>query len=182
MTHTATAGPRTPYPLATMLPSYLQTDEFTVRLTTGLDDVLAPLISVLDCLDAYVDPLLTAPDFVAWLADWVGAPLDDHWDDELQRREVLAAASLHRMRGTAEGIRVQVALAVDGDVEVVEPGGCSWSASPTALDAEETAETAEIVVRVAVADPATVRLAALDELVASVKPAHLPHRIEVVTR
>lgn len=179
---TAPAGPRTPYPLSTLLPSYLQSDEFTVRLTTGLDDVLAPLICVLDCLDSYVDPLLTAPDFVAWLADWVGAPLDDHWDDGLQRREVLAAASLHRMRGTAEGIRAQVALAVDGDVEVVEPGGCVWSAGPTDAPTGGSADPTGIVVRVAVDNPAAVRLAALEELVASVKPAHLPHRIEVVNR
>ena len=38
-------GLATPYPLATMLPGVLQEDDFVVRLTTGLDEVLAPAIS-----------------------------------------------------------------------------------------------------------------------------------------
>jgi phage tail-like protein len=172
-------GLATPYPLATLLPAFMQEDSFAVRLTTGLDDVIAPVISVLDCLDAYVDPLLAPSDFVTWLAGWVGAPLDDNWDDALRRREVLASAVLYRMRGTLEGLRAQVALATDGEVEIYEPGGTSWSLAPTEAKAGE--EPQELVVRVAVAQPESVRLAALEELVAAAKPAHLPHRIEVVS-
>ena len=100
-------GLATPYPLAALMPAFMQEDSFAVRLTTGLDDVIAPVISVLDCLDAYVDPLLAPSDFVTWLAGWVGAPLDDNWDDALRRREVLASAVLYRMRGTLEGLRAQ---------------------------------------------------------------------------
>jgi len=173
-------GLGTPYPIATMLPAFMQEDQFVVRLTSGLDDVVAPVISVLDCLDAYVDPRLAPDDFLDWLAAWVGAPLDDHWGDERRRTSVLAAASLHRMRGTPEGVRAVVALATGGDVEIVEPGGTSVSTSPTPDAAGDSADA--LLVRIAVDDPADVRLFALDELVTACKPAHLPHTIEVVKR
>lgn len=173
-------GLGTPYPMATMVPGFMQEDSFVVRMTSGLDDVVAPAISALDCLDAYVDPLLAPPDFVDWLASWVGASLDDHWPDERRRRSVLAAASLHRLRGTIEGLRAVVALATGGDVDVVEPGGTSWSSSPTG-DAKPNGDQV-LVVRLRLDRPDEVRQAALEELVTSAKPAHLPHRIEVEQR
>jgi phage tail-like protein len=165
--------------MAFALPGVMQEDDFAVRLTAGLDDVIAPIVSVLDCVDAYVDPLLAPADFVDWLGDWVGAPLDEHWDDEVRRRSVLAAVSLHQLRGTAEGLRAVVALATGGEVEVVVPGGATWSQAPTD-GAGAVAGT--LIVRVIVDDPGGIRVRALDELVAASKPAHLPHSIEVVGR
>jgi phage tail-like protein len=173
-------GLRTPYPLGSLVPGFMQEDGLLVRLTTGLDDVIAPVISTVDCLDAYVDPLLAPPDFVDWLADWVGAPLDDHWSDPHRRRSVLAAVSLHARSGTVGGLRAVVMLATGGDVSVVEPGHTSYSREPT--DAATGDADPVLVVRVAVDDPGSLRLAALDELVEEAKPAHLPHRIEVVAR
>lgn len=174
-------GLATPYPLATLAPAYLQEDDFVVRMTTGLDDVLAPAISVLDCLDAYVDPLLAPEDFVTWLGSWVGAPLDDNWPDERRRWSVLAACSMHRMRGTVAGLQALVSFATGGDVTVREPGGVETSSGPTASD-DQTPQPGALVVSVVVDDPSTVRLAALEELVDSAKPAHVPHVIEVVPR
>jgi phage tail-like protein len=176
----AVEGLATPYPLSTLVPGVLQEDPFLVRMTSGLDAVLAPAISALDCIDAYVDPLIAPPDFLEWLATWVGAALDDHWPEERRRRTVLAAAALHRLRGTVEGIRSVVALATGADVEVLEPGSTSWSTSPT--DEPKPDESTAIVVRAYVDRPDLVRAAALDELVSLCKPAHLPHTIEVVQR
>lgn len=172
-------GLRTPYPLSTLLPAYLQEDEFAVRLTSGLDEVLAPAIAVLDCLDAYVDPWVAPTDFVAWLADWVGATLDEHWDDDRQRLGVLAAAELHRVRGTVEGLRAQLELATGLEVEVLETGGTTWSSRPT----EDPAGPAPgLVVRLYVDAEHPPRLAAVEELIELAKPAHLTHQTEVVTR
>ena len=123
------AGLPTPHPLGTLLPAFMQEDSFTVRLTEGLDAVLAPVMSVLDCLDAYVDPLLAPEDFLVWLADWVGAALDEHSGDGERRRNVLSAAEMHRSRGTVAGLRAHLELATGGDVEVIEAVG---SRSPSA--------------------------------------------------
>jgi phage tail-like protein len=174
------AGLGTPHPLATMLPAYLQEDGFAVRLTQGLDDVVAPVLAVLDCLEAYVDPRLTPTDFLTWLAGWVGAPLDDGWDDERRRIQVLAATALHRDRGTVAGVRAVVALATGGDVEVREHGGVSWSRDPTADPTD--AEPPGLEITVSVDDPDGVRMRTLEELVDATKPAHVPHSIQVVAR
>jgi phage tail-like protein len=172
-------GLPTPHPLGELLPGFMQEDPFTVRLTEGFDAVLAPVMAVLDCLDAYVDPLLTPPDFLSWLADWVGATLDDH-EDEVQRRwSVLTAARMHRTRGTLAGLRAHLELTTGGDVEVVEQGGTTWSLRPTE---DEDLGPEALLIRVAVDDPASVRVAVLEEVVDAVKPAHLPHTIEVISR
>jgi phage tail-like protein len=173
-------GLATPHPLAPTLPAYLQEDGFAVRLTQGLDEVLAPVLSVLDCLEAYVDPRLAPDDFLEWLAGWVGAQLDDAWDDERRRLRVASAVSLHRHRGTLAGVRAVVELATGGDVDVEETGGVSRSVEPTGDPAEPTPPGLTITVRVD--DPDGVRLRALEELVDATKPAHVPHSIQVVAR
>jgi phage tail-like protein len=172
-------GLRTPYPLASLLPGFLQEDEFAVRFTAGLDDVVAPVISAVDCLDAYVDPRLAPQDFLEWLAAWVGAPLDDNWTDEQRRASVGGAAELHRLRGTVEGVRRVVVLATGGNVEIGGSGGVTWALSPTD---DQPQDATGLVIRVTVDRPDELRLAALDELVELTKPAHLPHRIEVEQR
>ena len=58
---TQVQGLATPYPIHRFVPAFLQEDDFVVRFTTGLDHVVAPVVSALDCLEAYVDPRL-APD------------------------------------------------------------------------------------------------------------------------
>lgn len=171
-------GLPTPYPIGELLPSVLQEDEFAMRWSAGCDDVLAPVIGVLDCIEAYVDPLLTPADFLAWLVGWVGATVDENWADESQRRAVAGAVLLHRSRGTVAGLRQQLELATGGTVDLVESGGVTYSTVPD--EGYTPAAEAHLLVRVAVADPASVDIAALDSLIAAAKPAHLTHTIEVV--
>ena len=64
----------------------------SAALTTGLDQVLAPVFSTLDGLEAYVDPGTAPSDFLDWLASWVGIELDQHarpFCEALQARGVL---------------------------------------------------------------------------------------------
>lgn len=181
-------GLASPQPIGELLPACLQEDEFAMRWTSGFDDVLAPVFSVLDCLDAYVDPRTAPADFLAWIAAWVGASLDEQWEPARSREAVTAAVGLHRMRGTAAGLRAQLEVASGGRVEIAEPGGVSWSDVPTAgfPDLAPTSagaaepEAAHVRVRVAVPDPDAVPVAALDALIDAAKPAHLPHTIEVI--
>lgn len=168
------------YSLATMMPAYLQEDGFAVRLTEGLDDVIAPAVAVLDCLEAYVDPRLTPADFLAWLAGWVATPLDDTWDDRRRRLQVLAATAMHRDRGTLAGLRAVLEMATGGDVVVRERGGVTWSRAPS--DDSADPGPAQLEITVAVDDPGAVRTRTLEELVQATKPAHVPHSIQVVAR
>jgi phage tail-like protein len=169
----------TPYPLAGLLPAFMQEDGFTIRLTEAFDALLAPAIAVLDCLDAYVDPRLAPEDFLPWLADWVGAADDDLWPDERRREGILAAVSLHQLRGTVDGLREHLRLVTGGDVEIDGTGDTTWSLRPTEDDG---AAPPGLAIRVYVDEPASLRLAALELVVDAAKPAHLPHRIEVMSR
>lgn len=170
-------GLLTPYPFGAMLPAYLQEDQFAVRWVAGFDDALAPIVSVLDCVDAYVDPHLAPDDFSEWLGSWVGAMHDENWPVERRRQAIAAAATLHQARGTVGGLLAQLELATGGTVELYGAGGVSWSRTP---NAEAPEQPALLHVRITVSDPDAVSLTAVDAIVAAAKPAHLPHVVEVV--
>ena len=61
-----------PHPLGATLPALYLDDVFAQNLCASLDEVLAPVIGVLDCFPAYLDPRTAPPDMVDWLAGWTG--------------------------------------------------------------------------------------------------------------
>jgi phage tail-like protein len=172
-----------------MLPALYQEEEadpqtgrfgpnFAQRFTAALDEVLAPIISCLDNVDAYLDPELTPADFVDWLAAWMGLELDENWPLERRRGLIARAASLYHRRGTVRGLADEVEIFTGIDPEVIDSGGVRWSTTPnTPLpgDAEPN-----VTVRVRVQDPASIDLARLEALVGAAKPAHVPAHVEVV--
>lgn len=164
----------TPYPLGTFLPSVLQEDDLLMRFTAAVDLLLAPAISALDCIAAYVDPALTPPDYLGWLAGWVGAELDETWPVDLQRAVIARAVNLHRGRGTLEGLRQQLALIVDGEIEVSDTGGVTWSTEPLDDPGAESPPRLKVVAWSNTADAAAVS-AAVD----AAKPAHVAHEVRI---
>jgi len=170
----ALAGLRSPYPIREQLPAVLQEDDLTTRFTAGLDDVLSSVISVLDCLEAYLDPHVAPEDFLVWLGSWLGEVLDENWPLARRRRAVAEAVDLHRLRGTMHGLRLQLELASGRLVELVDSGGVSWSSTPNAELSGPTEPALEVRV---VADAADTP--ALDALIRAAKPAHVKHRLEV---
>ena len=172
------AGLPSPHPLGPALPALYHDDSFAQRFLAGLDEVMAPIYSTIDNFDAYLDPHLTPHDFLSWLAGWVGIALDESWDEERRRAIVARAVELYRMRGTAAGLAGQVEIQTGGSVEIVENGATGWSVDPGG----ELPGSPEplVVVRVTVADPKGVDAQRLDALVATAKPAHVLHRIEIV--
>ena len=193
----AIQGLYSPYPLGTLLPAIYQSDPAAMRWTAGFDDVLAPVISTLDCLRAYIDPMLAPDDFVLWLAGWFGTTLDENWPLYRQRAAVARSVVLYRQAGTAAGLRALVELVSGGAVEVSDSGGVAWSqapntpppgqdpaavdreSSPSASIASPSASTASVTVKVTVPAGHSLDLKALDDLVAAAKPAHVAHRVEV---
>lgn len=168
----------TPYPLGGLLPAVLQEDPFAMRLTAGLDDVLAPIIATLDCLYGYIDPALAPEDFLEWLADWVGATVDENWPLHRQRATVARAVELYQLRGTLVGLRAQVEVITGAQVDIVESGGVGWSTTPDGPLPGEPGSW--LVVRITTAAPDSIRLGVVEAIVAAAKPAHVLHQIEVV--
>ena len=76
--------------------------------------MLAPVIGVLDCFPAYLDPRTAPPDMVDWLASWVGLLAARKLPLARRRRLVARAAALHAWRGTPDAVRELVELAATG--------------------------------------------------------------------
>jgi phage tail-like protein len=122
----------TTQPIASYLPAMLQADDFCVRFTQGLDPVLAPVLATIDNLDAYLDPWLTPPDFLGWLAGWFAVELDATWAEEQRRALVANALELGRWRGTVAGLSLLVQLYTGEGVEIDDGGGVTASDDPDA--------------------------------------------------
>lgn len=170
-------GLESPQPLGAMLPGIYQGDDFAQRFTAGLDDVLAPILSTLDNLAAYFDPRTAPEDFLEFMSTWVGIYLQESWSLDRRRDVVQAAVGIHRGRATAGGIRETVAMVLDAPVEVIDSGGTAWSQRPGG-QLPGSAEL-ELVIRVDLPELSDLEMRRLDSLVALVKPAHVPHRIEL---
>jgi phage tail-like protein len=178
-------GLASPYRIADFLPGiYLEEDPFIQRFTAGLDEIWAPVLATLDCLEAYLDPQLTPEDFLGWLGDWVGAVVDEAGPLALRRAAVAHAARLHRDRGTPAGLKALVELLTGAQVEVSDSGGSGWSSTPDSVPPGEAAPW--VHVRVTVEGASEQSRAALRSMVssavASAKPAHVAHSVEVLSR
>ncbi|MFF3690531.1 phage tail protein [Streptomyces sp. NPDC002187] len=160
-------GLRTSHPLGARLPGVYADDDLVQRLTDALDEVLAPVLGVLDSLPAYFDPRLAPDDFVALLAAWVGA-----------EGEVHGAVPAHATRGTAKGLAEQIRQVFGVTPEIEESGGTVWSA--TALTPLPGAPQPHLTVRLRVPGTESVDEAAVSALVARNRPVHLPFTVQVV--
>jgi len=160
-----------------MLPAMFAGDQFTQRFTEGLDGTLAPVLVLLDCLAAYFDPDLAPPDFLEWLASWVGLTMDAHWPEDRRRVLVRETVDLYRWQGTRHGLATQVLLHTGVEATITEPGGVAWSDQPgTALPGTGGDE---IVVSLDLPGHTPSDAARLRALCASVVPAHLRCRVQV---
>jgi phage tail-like protein len=166
------------HPIGGRLPSLYQDDDLAQRFTAALDEVLAPVFTTLDNIEAYVDPRLAPLDFVEWLGGWLGVELDGGWPSERRRTLVARAAQLYAWQGTARGLAELVEIYTGVVPEVEDSGGVGWSATPEGEFPGTSQWT--VTVRVRVDHDDAVDPGKLDRLVARAKPAHVAHRVEVV--
>jgi phage tail-like protein len=161
-------------PLASYLPAMLQADEFCVRFTRGLDPVMAPVLATIDNLDAYLDPWLTPPDFLDWLAGWFGLELDATWPEERRRALVANALELARWRGTVVGLALLVQLYTGADAEIDDGGQVAASDDPDAELPGRRVGTVTVRYR----PGPDVDVARLERIARDAVPAHLAVRCE----
>ncbi|WP_034086980.1 phage tail protein [Streptacidiphilus albus] len=175
-------------PLGPMLPAVFAEDELAQSFVAGLDEVIAPILNVLDCLDAYFSPALAPLDFTAWVGSWIGAETSgqegEYGSDAERARSaaqlraaVAAAVHLHRIRGTRQGLAEAVELAFGVQPEITESGGAAWDARP--LGPVPGGRRPELHVTVRLAAPGPADRHRLDALVAAARPAHMPYTVQV---
>ena len=166
-----------PRPLIATLPSLYWSDPLAANLCDAFDEALAPIFATLDCFAAYLDPRTCPVDMLNWLAGWIGLDASAH-EPEHKRGLIMAGAATLASTGTAHSIRAAVVAAYQRPTEVVESGSATWSLTPDSQPGGRPAPG--LVVRVEVADTAEVDVRNLDALVDRIKPAHVPHRVELV--
>ncbi|MGW0706771.1 phage tail protein [Streptomyces sp. NPDC002643] len=164
-------------PIGQALPAVFADDKLAQRFVAGLDEVLAPILSVLDCLDSYFTPSLAPLDFTQWLAGWVGAETDGTEPDARLRAAVAAAAHLHRVRGTTRGLSEAVRLVFGVTPEISESGAASWNARPLGPVPGDRRPHLHVTLRLP--DPTPADEHRLDRLVAAARPAHMPYTVTV---
>lgn len=169
----AVPGLATPFPLREQVPSMLMDDEFASRFLDGLDSVIAPVISVLDCFDSYLDPHTAPEDFVAYLGSWLLATLDDPWDEPTLRRDVADAYARARSAGTTAGLYQRLVPHVLRSATIRDTGSTTASSEPS--NPADWPDAPPPIVRI-IAIPRSgtqVDLAYIERIIRDVLPAHI---------
>lgn len=124
---------RHPLPRSTVtaLPPVLANDLGTSTLARSVDTMLAPVIEVLDDLDAYIEPGLAPEDWVDWLIDWPGLPVSDRMSADTKRAMLQKTGQIGGHLGTAQGVVELLSAATRGSVAVRDNGGVAWVDGPT---------------------------------------------------
>jgi phage tail-like protein len=169
---------RSPRPLGEALPGLYQDDDFTMRFVEAFDDAYAPVLCALDNLDAYFDPPIAPPDFIDWLASWVGLVVDERWSIERRRSLVSRAVEFYRWRGTARALAELVELFAGVVPEVDDSGAMSASTRPKS--GLPGAAAPRLTVRVRLPSSTVIDEKRLHALVDSARPAHVVANVEVI--
>jgi phage tail-like protein len=102
------------------LPTPYQGDGFLSRFLLIFESILAPIESTIDNAASYFDPRLTPPEWLPWLASWMGLELDENWPLERRREVVARAAGLLRIQGTRRALREHIELYAGHSPLIVE--------------------------------------------------------------
>ena len=168
-----------PLPLIDTMPSVYRGDPLAQQLCAAFDDVLAPIFGTLDCLPAYLDPKTAPEDMLDWLAGWIGLTIGAHETATRKRELITAGASILPWRGTVRSVHEAVVAAFNRETEVIEAGAATCSTEPDSEPGGQPVPT--LVVRVFTDDADDIDRRSLDAIVEAAKPAHIPHRVEVIT-
>ena len=137
------AGPKATPPVASSraylragLPAVYQESDFGMRFIGALEELLDPIVAVLDALPAHFDPDHAPRDVLSLLAAWLGVDLDESQEIRHQREMVRRAADLGRKRGTVAGMELALNLAYpDVPLRIEDQGGVRWSLDQHPVDA-----------------------------------------------
>jgi len=125
------AAPRTPAArdapasgwLLRELPRPLAEDEFTGRFLRIFEEIGGDLRSRIDRFHQDLDPGVAPPEFLRWMAGWMGMVLDASLPEEHQRSLVRAAGPMFPLRGTKRGLQGLLEAFTQSKVEITDGGG-----------------------------------------------------------
>jgi phage tail-like protein len=176
------SGPKETPPVASSraylrngLPALYQDGDFGMRFVGALEELLDPIVAVLDGLPYHFDPNFAPPDILNLLASWLGVDLDETQTISQQREMVLRAAELSRRRGTRSGMELALKLFFpDVPMRVEDNGGVIWHGRP----GPERKSSSSFVVYCDTPIEETMQ-AAIARCIEQYKPVHSTYRLRV---
>jgi len=172
-------GLQSPFPLRTQIPPMLQEDPSIVAFLDGLDELIAPVISVLDSFDAYLDPQIAPLDMVRYMGGWVLASMDDVWTEEIVRRDVSRAAYRAKWAGTERALHDRLVPYEVRDLTVVDPGGTMVETAPTDPSSWHDPDEFVVVLKVTPKTAGAAEIERIERIARTVVPAHVSVRVTV---
>jgi phage tail-like protein len=175
---------------------YQDTDEehadFLKRFLAIQQHMALQIDEKLESIHSFFDPRETPEGFLPWLGSWVAMGLHEGWNVERRREVIFRAAEMYKLRGTAKGLKLALALFAEVDIEIEEfrwpyPGFVIGKHSKINL-AESTIsrpvfETQCFIVKVPVrkSEVSREKLRTIQAVVETEKPAHAHYALEFVT-
>jgi phage tail-like protein len=176
------AGPTETPPVASTraylrngLPALYQDGDFGMRFVGALEELLDPIVAVLDGLPYHFNPNFAPPDILELLAAWLGVDLDETQNIKHQREMVLRSAELSRKRGTVKGMELALRLHFpEVPMRIEDNGGVIWHGRPGPTEKP----SASFVVYCDIPVDETVQ-AAIARCIEQYKPVHSTYRLRV---
>lgn len=102
------------------MPGIYQDSDFLGRFLLIFESILEPIERTVGNVHHLLNPDLTPPETLRWLASWLGVVLDPRWPVERQRDLVRGATDLYGWRGTRRGLSTVLRLATGATPEITE--------------------------------------------------------------
>ena len=102
------------------LPEIYYNDDFTSRFLMLFESFWKPISQQIDQVPYYFDPDLTPPEFIPWLASWLGLPVDPSLPIDRVRTLLKNAMMLYQYRGTYRALKTYLEIYTAGEVEIEE--------------------------------------------------------------
>ncbi|HEX5416464.1 MAG TPA: phage tail protein, partial [Chloroflexota bacterium] len=165
------------------LPRIYQSDQFLSRFLLIFQSLLDPVEQSVDNIPNYIDPDLTPPRFLPWLASWVGVTLDPDLDESTQRTLIRNAVRISRWKGTRRGLREELQIRSGARPLIVENFDGMRVGQDAALGMNTylgAIHDGSIAVTLATSSDRALALADAERLIAEIKPAHVGQIVRLV--
>lgn len=116
--------------LVGQLPSVMIEDPVIEAFALAAEDIADSFRSRLDGIEHQLDAHLASPAMLAYLAGWLGFPLDELDGADFNASVLPVIGHILKSRGTATGLRHLLEVLTGGSVDVVDPGGIYGPAEP----------------------------------------------------
>jgi phage tail-like protein len=150
--------------------------DFGMRFVGALENVLDPVVALIDGMPAHFDPGLAPLDILDLITAWLGLEYDESLPVLQMRKLVQHAAELGRRRGTRAGLELALSLNFpDLPLRIEDQGAVTWSTDPAAV-ADPKPPAFVVYCDTPIAED---RQAAIARLIEEVKPVHVHYRLRV---